>query len=244
MTGFFAGAELGLVDMDLQMEKAKLLLYAGIMANEEDTLSHEIMRWKFPSGQTEADAINAALENLGLDYKSEDIILLGRAGLKRDLREAIQVKQQDRWAAGLKAGGEALKSMERRKPKWGLETNLKMQQANKARRYIHVRMNLYEPKKQLASSNFCSRCPCRSTSVQHELWSCADTLQERLKWLDKLRQDIPGVWEILTSLPLEDATDFILGAGEAKCTKPAWDILQKSAVSFIWKMTEGDRADK
>ena len=116
MTGFFAGAELGLVDMDLQMEKAKLLLYAGIMANEEDTLSHEIMRWKFPSGQTEADAINAALENLGLDYKSEDIILLGRAGLKRDLREAIQVKQQDRWAAGLKAGGEALKSMERRKP--------------------------------------------------------------------------------------------------------------------------------
>ena len=47
-----------------------------------------------------------------------------------------------------------------------------------------------------------------------------------------------------TNLPLEDATDFILGAGEAQCAKPAWDILQQRAVSFVWKMTGGDRADK
>ena len=111
MLGFFAGAELGLVDMDLQMEKAKLLLYAGIMANTQDTLSHQIMGWRLLPGQTEAGDINAALEDLGLDFKAEDLRLLGRAGLKRDLREAIQVKQQLRWTAGLKAGGEAHRSI-------------------------------------------------------------------------------------------------------------------------------------
>ena len=239
MSGFFAGAELGLVDMDLQRHKAVLLVYTGIMANAQDTLSHSILNWKFPDSPSEADIINNILQNLGLDYKAQDLSLLGRVGLKRDLNAAIAAKQQQRWIAGLKAGGESHRAMERRKPKWGLEPNLGTQHANKARRYIHVRMDAYQPKTP-PGLNFCTRCPCRVTSTQHELWSCPATLPERVRWLDRLRRDLPGVWDTLTSLPLDEATDFILGAGEVKCGKSAWDVLQRKAVSFIWKMTEGE----
>ena len=239
MPGIYAGAELGLMDMDIQMDKAKIMVYAGVMSNEEDTLSHEIMKWKLHLGKTEEDAVNDILKRLGLDYKAEDIALLGRQGLKRDLKEAAEARQQERWVAFLKTGGDTHRAMKRRKPKWGLDNNLARQYAHKARRYIQLRMDRYVPTQPTTGSLKCARCSNELTSVQHELWLCPDTQPDRLAWLEKLRAAFPATWEKLSNTSLDESTDFILGAGEETCGKDTWEALQKHAVNFIWKMTEG-----
>ncbi len=60
------------------MDKARVAVYARIMANKEDHLTQSMMDWKQgKEGRTENQQTTEALKRLEMDYEAEDMTILG-----------------------------------------------------------------------------------------------------------------------------------------------------------------------
>ncbi len=65
--------------MDLQADKARILMHHRIMNNEEDDLTRKMMDWEVGEGKTEK---TKALTRVGSGYTVEEIVCIDYRALK------------------------------------------------------------------------------------------------------------------------------------------------------------------
>jgi hypothetical protein len=231
------GAELGFIDMDIQIDMAKIALYGRLKSNREDDLTEQMLKWKSGEhGETEEDKINRALHRLKIEYKAEDLEHMGKTNLKRDLKEAAREIQTQRWLAD--------SQQHRLKENWGLEKGILNQPSIKARRYVQVRMGSYERMHKMNTYGGCSECLERDGTIIHKLWRCETNDKHRDLWGARMEKEYPGLWNSIKQMTLTVATEVILGRGEVLVGKETWESLHPIFIQHIWDVTGGWKGEQ
>jgi hypothetical protein len=232
------GAELGFIDMDIQIDMAKIALYGRLMSNREDDLTQQMLKWKSGEhGETEEQKINRALQRMKIEYKAEDLEHIGKNNLKRDLKEAARQVQAKRWLTDPQ-------HRQRLKENWGLEKGIMNQSSIKARRYIQVRMGSYERMHKLSTRGGCSECMEQDGTLIHKLWQCEKNDEHRDVWGTQMEKDYPGLWIKIKQMTLTQATEMMLGRGEESVGKETWENLHPIFIQHIWDSTGGWKGEQ
>jgi hypothetical protein len=227
-----------MVDMDLQMDKARIMTYTRIMSNEEDTLTKRMMDWKQGrGGRTERQETQEAMNRLGMEYDTDDLVILGPQYTKIEVNTAMQEKQTKRWERTKEREKRRQTGVPDRKKEWGLDSGLRKLQAYKARRYIQVRLGDYQPEQVSEGNAACAHCMRSNTSLRHELWWCPGKGEKRKKWKDKMEGRYSGTWTRLKGMKKDEVTEFLLGRGQGTCEEETWNGVQELAVNWVWHMT-------
>ena len=126
-----AAAEMGVLDMDLQADKVRILMHHRIMNNGEDDLTRKMMDWELgEGGKTEKTKVGEALKRVGSGYTVEGIVRLNYGALKHEIKRVVQQEQEKRWKRESARSKTEHKRGAERKGLWGMERFLAQCPAN------------------------------------------------------------------------------------------------------------------
>ena len=209
-----AAAELGVLDMDLQADKAKILMHHRIMNNEEDDLTRKMMDWEVGvGGKTEKTKIGEALARVGSGYTVEQIVCINYRALKHEINMVVQQEQEKRWKRESSRSKTEFKRGAERKGQWGMERLLAQCPAEMARRFVDVRMGAEKGSPVSEENGRCGKCMAQEASVEHMMWECQANRAKRNLLFNQVEESWAGVATRMRRMNPEAATDFMTGKG-------------------------------
>ena len=237
-----AAAEMGVLDMDLQADKARILMHHRIMNNGEDDLTRKMMDWELgEGGKTEKTKIGEALKRVGSGYTVEGIVRLNYWALKHDIKRVVQQEQEKRWKRESARSKAEHKRGAERKGHWGMERFLAKCPAEMARRFVNVRMGAEKGTAVSEGNGRCAKCMAQEASVEHTMWECPSTSEKRNLLYNQVEESWPEVAGRMRRMNPETATDFVTGKGAKQYGPAVWEGIQRQVVRFIWEATGGPR---
>jgi hypothetical protein len=239
-----AAAELGVLDMDLQADKARILMHHRIMNNGEDDLTRKMMDWELGvGGKTEKTNIREALTRVGSGYAVEEIVRLNYRALKHDINMVVRQEQEKRWKRQSARSKTEHKRGAERKGHWGMERFLAQCPAEMARRFVNVRMGAEKGSSVSDTNGRCVNCIAQEATVDHMMWECQGTRDKRNLLFNQVDESWSNVATRMRRMKPEAATDFVTGKGATQYGPAVWEGVQQQAVRFIWEVTGGPRWD-
>ena len=236
-------ADLGVLDVDIELAVLHLRALHKIYNNREDNLTREMLKWNLKKGATPTSKLDEAqkmLKVLGLDIEISIFLKNTYDRMKELLKQASKKQSAARWTKNTKDGSEEGKRQSHIKPKWGPETAILEARIDEVKTYLSLRHDTLHVK---TVGGFCEHCGQQGPTPNHTIWKCNVAEENRAELKKKLEEITPAALERVEKLVetdmLQEATDYLLGGGRTKHHPQEWEEIQRISITQLHKILSG-----
>ena len=224
---------LGLLDFQLRISRARLLMLHRVANNELDSLTNAMIKWPItPHGESFINQCQQVLYELDTSVNIQTLIDTPYIVASYTLKLTVQSIQQKRWHDRALLGPREVVRHARALHHWGLDSALLYQSPDDARNFIQFRAGVItapESKSPETGWPVCAVCLRANASLTHLLWQCKPLRTARSYYLSSIPHRIHAL--IIRSHP-DQAESIIMGGG-GLISPGDWETIRDQSVLFI-----------
>ena len=205
-------AELGLIDIDIQASKERILMFYRALKNPQDTLAPAIL--SFPTrenGVTAQQELQNLISFLGINIALPDLVNRDKFSVKYILQQGALNTQKKRWMETRDISPPESHMHFRIKSQWGLDPILSSLSAAHFATVIKARLGgtTWSHNK----GPHCQRCSYPNATTEHHIWHCPAHLRLRCNLRAAVSEALTQDQLVnLGNLDLPQLTEVLLGA--------------------------------